>query len=159
MANIHSIMVIPSLWLDTCQWIVLRVSLRYTRCRPTHPISVQWWARVAAYCWFNAGQLCTTLALHHSNTDWTHDPSAPASTAMTGRLTNVASMLIQRVWRWPNNNTAFCIHRLLRSNCYIGGTISSPVVRKATTQIHWPNCEIILGHSLRRWANIIPPLL
>ena len=31
-------------------------------------------------------------------------------------------------------------------------TISS----QATTQIHWPNCEIMLGHRLRRWANIIP---
>ena len=38
----------------------------------------------------------------------------------------------------------------------IGVTISSLVVRKATTQIHWPNCEIILGHRLRRWANFIP---
>ena len=25
-----------------------------------------------------------------------------------------------------------------------------------TTQIHWPNCEILLGRRLRRWANIIP---
>ena len=45
------------------------LSLRYTRCRSTHPISVQWWARVAAHCWFNVGQLCTTLAQHHSNTE------------------------------------------------------------------------------------------
>ena len=35
-------------------------------------------------------------------------------------------------------------------------TILSPVVRKATTQLHWPNCEIMLGNRLRRWANIIP---
>ena len=77
----------------TTTWIVLRVSLQYTRCRPTHPLSVQWWARVAAHCWFNAGQLCTTLPQHYSNIDRTHDSSTPASTAITGRLTNVASML------------------------------------------------------------------
>ena len=39
----------------------------------------------------------------------------------------------------------------------IGVTISSPVARKATTQIHWPNCEIMLDHRLRRWENITQP--
>ena len=53
---------------DTCQWIVLRVSLRYTRCRPTHTIPVQCWASVAAHCWFNADKLSTTLVQHCSNT-------------------------------------------------------------------------------------------
>ena len=24
-----------------------------------------------------------------------------------------------------------------------------------STPIHWPNCKIMLGHRLRRWANII----
>ena len=37
----------------------------------------------------------------------------------------------------------------------IGVTISSPV-RKATTKINWPNCEIMLGHHLQHWASIIP---
>ena len=100
--------------LDT--WIVLHMSLRYTRCRPFHPISVQWWARVAAHCWFNAGQLCTKLSQHHSNTDQTHDSSTPASTAINRQLTNVASMLIQRVWRWPNS-------LLLCRNCYRGDNL------------------------------------
>ena len=39
---------------------------------------------------------------------------------VTGRLTNVASILIQRVWRWPSSNPALCIHRLLCGNCYRG---------------------------------------
>ena len=128
---------------------MLRVSSRYTRCRPIHPISVPWWARVATHCWLNAGQLCTTLAQHHSNPDRAHDSSTPASTAITGQLTNDASMLIQRVWLWSNNNP-----RLLCSNCYRGDNFN-PVAREATTQIHWPNCEIMFGHRLRRWANII----
>ena len=38
----------------------------------------------------------------------------------------------------------------------VGVTISSPVVRKATTQTHWPNCESMSGNRLRRWPNIIP---
>ena len=111
--------------------------------------------RVEGHCWFNAGQLCTTLAQHHSNTDRTPDSSTPPSTAITERLTNVASMLSQRVRRWPNNNPAFCIHRLLCGNCYRGDNLF-PLARKATTQIQSPNCEIMLGHRLRRWASIMP---
>ena len=37
------------------------------------------------------------LNQHYSNTDPTHVSSTLASTATTGRLTNAASMLIQRV--------------------------------------------------------------
>ena len=93
---------------------MLRVSLRYTDVGlPTQFLFI-------AHCWFNTGQLCTTLAQHHSNTNQTHNSSTPASTAITGRLTNGASMLIQRVWRWPNNNPACCIHWLLCGNCYRG---------------------------------------
>ena len=125
---------------------MLRVSLRCTRCRPTHPISVQKWARVAAHCCFNAGQLCTTLALHHPNTDQMHDSSTPASTEITRRLTNVASMLIQRVWRWPNNNPAFCIHRLLRGNYYRGDNLI-PSGQKG----HYPDTLAQL------WNNVGPP--
>ena len=140
-----------------CQFIVMRVSLRHTRYRHTHPNSVQWWARVAAHRWFDAGQLCTTLAQHHSNTDWTHDSSTPASTAITGRLTNVASLLIQRAWRWPNNNPAFCIHWLLCGNCYRGDNfITRGQKGHYPDTLYWPNCEILLNHRLRRWANIVP---
>ena len=49
---------------DTCQWIVLRVSLRYTRCRPTHPIFVQWWAR--GFDWNNVGPASQTVAQHYT---------------------------------------------------------------------------------------------
>ena len=143
---IHSIAGSGQHPLDTCQWIVLCMYLRYTRCRTTHPILVQWWARVAAHCWFNAGQLCTTLAQHHSNTDRTHDSPTPASTAITERLTNVALMLIQRVWRWPNNNPAFCIHRLLCGNCYRGDNFT-PRGQKG----HHPDTLTQL------WNNFEPP--
>ena len=114
--NVYSFHNHRRLWPTFIRYLPVNSALR---CRPTHPIYVQCSARVAAHCWFNAGQSCTTLAQHH--TDGTHDSSTPASTATTGRLTNVASMLIQRVCRWPNNNPAFCIHRLLCGNCYIRG--------------------------------------
>ena len=69
----------------------------YPRCRPTNPIPVQCWASVAADCWINTGRSSTTLAQCDSNTGLARHTSTPASTATTGRLTNVASMLIQRV--------------------------------------------------------------
>ena len=116
-------------------------------CRPNNLISVKWWGRVAAHCCFNAGQLCTTLGQQHSNTDRTHDSSTPASTVITRRLTNVASMLIQRVLRWPNNNPEFGIaYTGYFAVIAMGVTISSPVVRKATTQIYWP----------KLWNNVGP---
>ena len=34
----------------------------YTQCRLTHPIPVEFWASVAAYCWFDTSQSCSTLA-------------------------------------------------------------------------------------------------
>ena len=103
------------------------------------------------FCWFNAGQSCRTLAQHHSNTDRTHDSSSPASTATTGRLSNVASMLIQRVWQWPSNNPASCIHRLLCGNCY-GWQFPLSGYYPDTLAELWNN----VGRRLRRWANIIP---
>ena len=68
----------------------------HTRCRPTHPIPIQCWASVAS---------STTLIQRYTNSTTT------ASTATTGRLTNVAS-LSKHVCRWPDNNPTFCIHTL-----------------------------------------------
>ena len=120
--------------------------------RPTHPILVQCWASVAAHSsFFNTGPSSTTLAQRYSNTSPARHTSTPASTATAGRLTNVASMLIQRVWRWLNNNPTFCIgglHTLWHSTVTIAmrvtttfkvvsrGTYSLIAVsRNATTQI------------------------
>ena len=100
---------------------------------------------VAARCWFYAGQSCTTLAQHYSNTDGTHYSSTPASTSTTGRLTNVASMFIQCVRQWPNNNPAFCIHRLLCSICYRGDKFI-PRGQKG----HYPDTLAQLGNVVRQ---------
>ena len=84
-----------------------------------------------------------------------HDSSTPASTAMTGRLTNVVLMLINV----SDDGTTTTLHSLYIGYfpaIAIGVTILSPVVRKTTTQIHWPNCEIMLSHRLRCWANNVP---
>ena len=35
-------------------------------------------------------------------------------------------------------------------------TLSIPVPETPGNSIHWPNADVMLGHCLRRWANIIP---
>ena len=116
----------------------------YTRCRTTHPILVQCWTIVAAHCWFNTDQSSTTLAQRYFNTGSARHTSTPASTATAVRLTNVASMLTL-----PNSTATIAllvtfIARLKKDHY-------------PDNMIHWPNCEIMLGHrSLRCWANFIP---
>ena len=110
----------------------------YTRCRPTHPIPDQCWASVAAHCWFNTSQSFTTLAQRYSNTGPARHTSTPASTTTTGRLTNVALMVIQRVFRWPNNTPIHSVYIYFAvQHCAIAMrvTLSPPVFRKTTTQI------------------------
>ena len=125
---------------------MLRVSLKYTRCRPTHPISLQWWARVAAHCWFNAGQFCTTLAQHHSTSVCSNHRTANQC------CVNVDPTCLTMVQQQP----AFCIHRLLCGNCYRGNKFIS---RGQKGHYPYPLAQLWnnvgLGHRLRRWANII----
>ena len=78
LANIHSIL--PS---ESCCHAAACLYTSYTRCRPTHPILVQYWASVAAHCWFNAGQLTTTLAQRYSNTGPADHASRGPTTAGT----------------------------------------------------------------------------
>ena len=61
LANIYSILASE----PCCRVSLLCTS--YTRCRPTHPIPVQFWASVAAHSRFNDGQSSTTLAQHYYN--------------------------------------------------------------------------------------------
>ena len=64
--------------------------------------------------------------------------TGPASQPIAG------SMPVNIIRRWPNIETelGYCPVFALTDN-YPDNTI------------HWPNCEIRLGHRLRRWDNII----
>ena len=35
-------------------------------------------------------------------------------------------------------------------------TLSIPAPETTNNTIHWPNADVMLGHCLQRWANIIP---
>ena len=66
-------------------------------------------------------------------------------------------MLTHSLQRCPDIETALgdCI---MFSDCYIvmWVPLSIPVPEKPHYMIHWPNTDVMLGHRLRRWANIIP---
>ena len=74
----------------------------------------------------------------------------PASQPIAG------SMPVNRIRLWPNIETELgdC---LLFALTAIWVTLYAPKGHYPDNTIHWPNCEIMLGHvCLRRWANIIP---
>ena len=97
-----------------------------------HKIPVQCWARVAAHRWFNGGQSSTP------NTN----------------LSRVCCILCA--------NTG--IHPML-FQCWCKVFDAGPSLKQhwvlvpsetPDNTIHWPNADVMLGHRLRRWANIIP---
>ena len=70
---------------------------------------------------------------------------------------NAVSMLTHSLWRWPNIETVlggFTVFFWLL-HCY-AVTLSIPMPEIPDNMMHWPNVDAMLGHRLRRWANIIP---
>ena len=72
----------------------------------------------------------------------------PASQPIAG------SMPVNRIRRWPNIETELVL--VLALTAIQVRDTSSPKDHYPDNTIHWPNCEIMLGHRLRRCANIIP---
>ena len=68
--------------------------------------------------------------------------------ANTCYSTNAVSMLTHSLRRWPVIETALCDCTVFSDCCIMPETPDNT--------IHWPNTDIMLGHRLRRWANIIP---
>ena len=66
---------------------------------------------------------------------------------------NAVSILTHSLWRWTNIELDDCPVFALT---VMRVTLYSPKGQYPGSTIHWPNCEIMLGHHLRRWANIIP---
>ena len=65
------------------------------------------------------------------------------------------SMPVNRIRHWPSIETELgeCPVFALTA---IRVTLYPTKGHYADDTIHWPNCEIMLGHHLQRWANIIP---
>ena len=64
-------------------------------------------------------------------------------------------MQVNRIRRWPKIETELgdCPVFALTA---IRVTLYAPKGHHPDNTIRWPDCEIMLGHRLRRWANIIP---
>ena len=73
--------------------------------------------------------------------------------APTWHSTNYVSMFTRR---WPFIKTALgdCTVFLTAALCWWRFNI--PAAETPDNTIHWPNADVLLGHGLRRWVNIIP---
>ena len=141
------------------QWIVLLLSLRYTRCMPTQPISVQCLGSVAAHCWFNADKLSKTLTQHYSNTG-----SVVYLVAAPRQIRAIYPILLRC---WPN---VFDTGLRLKQHwvivpCWLGMIMRDTrcFSRRQKNHypdktIHWSNADAMPGHRLWHWANIISTL-
>ena len=66
-------------------------------------------------------------------------------------------MLTHSFRRWPVIETAFGDCTVFSDCCIVMRvTLSIPAPETPDNTIHWPNADVILGHRLRRWVNIIP---
>ena len=70
----------------------------------------------------------------------------PASQPIAG------SMPVNRIRRWPNIETELGDFPVFALTA-IGVTLYPLKVHYPDNTIHWPNCEIMLGHRLRRWPT------
>ena len=79
-------------------------------------------------------------------------PTLRKHVAFTQCCFNVDPQSSPLAWHWNSIDVVTCFPKL---HCYAGDTFH-PGARKTDHTIHWPNADVMLGHRLRRWANIIP---
>ena len=108
----------------------------YRGCGPTHQIPVQCWANVAAHCWFNADQ-SSTVRKHVSFSQSCFNVD-PQSATLACHWNSIGGLYV-----FPD-----CCNTLV--------TFKIPAPETPDSTIHWPIDDVMLGHWLRRLANIIP---
>ena len=123
----------------------------YRGCRPTHRVPVQCWTSVAAHCWFNADVNCLrrwpnnnpsrgllyTLRKHVAFTQCCFNVDQPSST-------------LSRHWNSIGWLYVFSYSYITLVTLYI------PAPETPDNTMQWPNADVMLGHHLQRWTNIIP---
>ena len=75
--------------------------------------------------------------------------------ANTWHSTNTVSILIHSLCRWPVIKTALGDCSVFSDCCIMLVTFKIPAPETTDNTIHWPNADVMLGHRLQRWANII----
>ena len=81
---------------------------------------------------------------------WPNANLSPGLYAKLWHSTNAVSMLTHSLRRWPVIETALGDCTVF-SDCF-----NIPAPETPDNTIHCPNADVMLGHRLQRWANIIP---
>ena len=76
--------------------------------------------------------------------------------ANTCHSPDAASMLTHGLSRWLVIETALGDCIIFSVSCIMRVTLFVQVPETTDDTIHWPNSDVMLGHCLRRWANVIP---
>ena len=76
--------------------------------------------------------------------------------ANTWHSPNAVSMLTNSPLRWPFIETTLGDCTVFPACCIMRVTLFIPAPETPDHMMHWPNADVMLGHPLRRWANIIP---
>ena len=99
----------------------------------------------------------TALAQQYSNTG-----SAEYLTAAAQQKRAIYPMLVQRLRRWPDIETALgdCPVFAENAHYYDGDAFTSRRQKShyPDNTIYWPDADVMVGHLLWCWANIIPTL-
>ena len=123
------------------------------RCRPTHPISAQYRTTVADHCWFNDDKLSTTLAQHYSNT------GSAVYLRQHPKLTRVIYLILSQCWANVFNvdptqgDCSWFVWTVMRVTHFSSRRQKN---HYPDNTIHWTNADVMMGHRVRRFANIIP---
>ena len=65
-------------------------------------------------------------------------------------------MLTHSLRRWPVIETVLDDCTVFPDRCIMLVTFKIPAPETPDNTLHWPDGDVMLGHRLRRWANIIP---
>ena len=76
--------------------------------------------------------------------------------ANTWHSTNAVLMLTHSRRRWPVMKQHWVIVQCFLTAALCWWRFNIPAPETPDNTIHWPNADVMLGHRLQRWANIIP---
>ena len=82
-------------------------------------------------------------------------PSLLYTLRKTWHSPNAVSMSINILQRWPVIETASGDCNMFSECCIMLVMLPIPEPETPDNTIHWHNVDVLLGHRLRRWANII----
>ena len=122
----------------------------YRGCRPTH----QFRFNVGPALQPIAGSMPVNRLRHWSSTNLS--PGLLYTLRNTCHSTNTVSMLTHSLRRWQVIEIALGDWTVF-SDCWIMlVTFKIPAAETPDNTIHWSNADVMLGHRLQHWANIIP---